>query len=114
MAPPTNIARRGLLLVMSSPSGAGKTTLSRKLLATDSNITMSVSVTTRRPRTGEGDGKDYYWITKDRFGQMRCRNELLEWAGGMGNVYGQPRKPVRDEEGEGRGGPFAYEWQGAE
>ena len=66
----TNI-RRGLLFVMSSPSGAGKTTLSRMLLASDPNITMSVSVTTRTPRTGEVEGKDYYFITKSRFAEMR-------------------------------------------
>ncbi len=93
---PTNIARRGLLLVMSSPSGAGKTTLSRKLLAADRNITMSVSVTTRPPRPGEVEGKDYYFITKDRFAQMRDRNELLEYAEVFGNFYGTPRKPVED------------------
>ena len=72
----TEIARRGLLLVMSSPSGAGKTTLSRKLLAADRNITMSVSVTTRAPRPGEIDGKDYHFISKERFNQMRDRNKL--------------------------------------
>jgi guanylate kinase len=114
MAPPTNIARRGLLLVMSSPSGAGKTTLSRKLLATDSNITMSVSVTTRSPRPGEVDGKDYYFITKDRFAQMRDRNELLEWAEVFGNFYGTPRKPVEDALGKGRDVLFDIDWQGTQ
>ena len=114
MAPPTNIARRGLLLVMSSPSGAGKTTLSRKLLATDSNITMSVSVTTRSPRPGEVDGKDYYFITKDRFAQMRDRNELLEWAEVFGNFYGTPRKPVEEALGKGRDVLFDIDWQGTQ
>jgi guanylate kinase len=114
MAPPTKIARRGLLLVMSSPSGAGKTTLSRKLLATDSNITMSVSVTTRSPRPGEVDGKDYYFITKDRFAQMRDRNELLEWAEVFGNFYGTPRKPVEDALGKGRDVLFDIDWQGTQ
>ena len=79
---------------MSSPSGAGKTTLSRKLLSADKNVTMSVSVTTRAPRPGETDGRDYHFISKERFAQMRDRKELLEWAEVFGNYYGTPRKPV--------------------
>ena len=114
MAPTTSIARRGLLLVMSSPSGAGKTTLSRKLLAADKNITMSVSVTTRSPRPGEVDGKDYYFITKDRFAQMRDRNELLEWAEVFGNFYGTPRKPVEEALSKGRDVLFDIDWQGTQ
>ena len=114
MATTTSIARRGLLLVMSSPSGAGKTTLSRKLLAADKNITMSVSVTTRSPRPGEVDGKDYYFITKDRFAQMRDRNELLEWAEVFGNFYGTPRKPVEEALSKGRDVLFDIDWQGTQ
>jgi guanylate kinase len=110
----TNIPRRGILLVMSSPSGAGKTTLSRKLLATDTNVTMSVSVTTRSPRSGEVEGKDYYFITKDRFTQMRDRNELLEWAEVFGNFYGTPRKPVEEALGKGRDVLFDIDWQGTQ
>ena len=110
----TNIPRRGILLVMSSPSGAGKTTLSRKLLATDTNVTMSVSVTTRSPRSGEVEGKDYYFITKDRFAQMRDRNELLEWAEVFGNFYGTPRKPVEEALGKGRDVLFDIDWQGTQ
>ena len=110
----TNIPRRGLLLVMSSPSGAGKTTLSRKLLATDKNITMSVSVTTRSPRPGEVEGQDYYFITKDRFAQMRDRNELLEWAEVFSNFYGTPRKPVEEALGLGRDVLFDIDWQGTQ
>jgi guanylate kinase len=110
----TNIPRRGLLLVMSSPSGAGKTTLSRKLLAADKNITMSVSVTTRSPRPGEIEGKDYFFITKDRFAQMRDRNELLEWAEVFGNFYGTPRKPVEEALGKGRDVLFDIDWQGTQ
>lgn len=110
----TNIPRRGLLLVMSSPSGAGKTTLSRKLLATDGNITMSISVTTRSPRPGEVEGKDYYFITKDRFAQMRDRNELLEWAEVFGNCYGTPRKPVEEALSKGRDVLFDIDWQGTQ
>lgn len=99
---------------MSSPSGAGKTTLSRKLLATDTNVTMSVSVTTRSPRSGEVEGKDYYFITKDRFAQMRDRNELLEWAEVFGNFYGTPRKPVEEALGKGRDVLFDIDWQGTQ
>ena len=110
----TLIPRRGLLLVMSSPSGAGKTTLSRKLLATDQNITMSVSVTTRSPRPGEVEGKDYYFITKDRFAQMRDRKELLEWAEVFGNYYGTPRKPVEEALAKGRDVLFDIDWQGTQ
>jgi guanylate kinase len=110
----TNIARRGLLLVMSSPSGAGKTTLSRKLLDTDRNITMSVSVTTRSPRPGEIEGKDYFFITKDRFAQMRDRNELLEYAEVFGNYYGTPKKPVDEALSKGRDVLFDIDWQGTQ
>ena len=110
----TVISRRGLLLVMSSPSGAGKTTLSRKLLATDRNITMSVSVTTRSPRPGEVEGKDYFFITKDRFAQMRDRSELLEYAEVFGNFYGTPRKPVEEALARGRDVLFDIDWQGTQ
>ena len=89
---PLQIARRGLLLVMSSPSGAGKTTLSRALLASDPNVSMSVSVTTRPPREGELDGKDYFFISKERFAEMRQSGQLLEWAEVFGNFYGTPKR----------------------
>ncbi len=114
MVPKTEITRRGLLLVMSSPSGAGKTTLSRKLLASDKNITMSVSVTTRPSRPGEVDGKDYHFIAKERFAQMRDRNELLEWAEVFGNFYGTPRKPVEEALAKGRDVLFDIDWQGTQ
>jgi guanylate kinase len=114
MVQKTEIARRGLLLVMSSPSGAGKTTLSRKLLAADNNITMSVSVTTRAPRPGETDGKDYHFIGKERFAQMRDRKELLEWAEVFGNYYGTPRKPVEEALAKGRDVLFDIDWQGTQ
>ena len=110
----TVISRRGLLLVMSSPSGAGKTTLSRKLLATDRNITMSVSVTTRSPRPGEVEGRDYFFITKERFAQMRDRGELLEYAEVFGNFYGTPRKPVEEALARGRDVLFDIDWQGTQ
>ena len=114
MAQKTEITRRGLLLVMSSPSGAGKTTLSRMLLAADNNVTMSVSVTTRAPRPGEVEAKDYYFISKERFAQMRDRRELLEWAEVFGNHYGTPRKAVDDALAKGRDVLFDIDWQGTQ
>ena len=110
----TKIPRRGLLLVMSSPSGAGKTTLSRKLLSSDSNIAMSVSVTTRKPRIGEADGKDYYFITQQRFDEMVARGELLEWATVFGNSYGTPKKPVETALAKGQDVLFDIDWQGTQ
>jgi guanylate kinase len=108
------IARRGLLLVMSSPSGAGKTTLSRALLASDHHIRMSVSVTTRPPRPGELDGRDYFFISKERFFEMRDNDELLEWAEVFGNLYGTPRLPVEDALSKGRDVLFDIDWQGTQ
>ncbi len=114
--PPVKVSvrRRGLLFVMSSPSGAGKTTLSRKLLAEDKNISLSVSVTTRKPRATEVDGKDYHFITKDRFEQMIARKELLEWANVFGNLYGTPKAPVEAALAEGRDVLFDIDWQGTQ
>ena len=108
------IARRGLLFVMSSPSGAGKTTLSRKLLAADKLISMSVSVTTRKPRPGEVDGKDYHFIDKDTFETMVADGNLLEWANVFGNLYGSPRKPVEVALAAGRDVLFDIDWQGTQ
>lgn len=109
-----NIPRRGLLLVMSSPSGAGKTTLSRRLLASDGNITMSVSVTTRSPRPGEVDGKDYHFITKEAFVRLRDAGELLEYAEVFGNFYGTPKAPVEEALSRGRDVLFDIDWQGTQ
>lgn len=110
----TQIPRRGLLLVMSSPSGAGKTTLSRKLLAADANITMSVSVTTRTPRPSEVDGKDYNFISKAEFARHRDAGDLLEWAEVFGNFYGTPKKPVEEALTKGRDVLFDIDWQGTQ
>ncbi|HTN97084.1 MAG TPA: guanylate kinase [Nordella sp.] len=99
---------------MSSPSGAGKTTLSRALLASDHHIRMSVSVTTRPPRPGELDGKDYFFISKERFFEMRDSEELLEWAEVFGNLYGTPRLPVEDALAKGRDVLFDIDWQGTQ
>jgi guanylate kinase len=112
--PFTGIARRGLLLVMSSPSGAGKTTLSRRLLDADRNITMSVSVTTRAARTGEVDGKDYHFVSKEKFAAMRDGGELLEWAEVFGNFYGTPKRPVEEAIARGRDVLFDIDWQGTQ
>ena len=111
---PDPVARRGLLLVMSSPSGAGKTTLSRALLASDGNITMSVSVTTRPPRPGEVDGKDYYFISKEKFAELRDSSQMLEWAEVFGNFYGTPREPVETALSKGRDVLFDIDWQGTQ
>jgi guanylate kinase len=99
---------------MSSPSGAGKTTLARALLATDPKITMSVSVTTRPPREGEVDGKDYFFISKDRFAAMRDGGELLEWAEVFANFYGTPKRAVELAIAKGRDVLFDIDWQGTQ
>src|SRR5437764_13935991 len=85
------VARRGLMLVLSSPSGAGKTTLSRRLLESDPAVALSVSVTTRKPRPGEGDGRDYHFIDAARFDAMVTGDALLEWAREFDNSYGTRR-----------------------
>jgi guanylate kinase len=108
------VSRRGLLFVMSSPSGAGKTTLSRKLLEADSNISLSVSVTTRKPRPGEVDGKDYHFISVAKFNDMVDKGELLEWATVFGNSYGTPKKPVEEALHVGRDVLFDIDWQGTQ
>lgn len=108
------IHRRGLMLVLSSPSGAGKTTLSRRLLEADSEIDMSVSATTRKPRPGEVEGKDYYFLSTEDFGIMRNRDEFLEHAKVFGNYYGTPREPVEKALAQGRDVLFDIDWQGTQ
>jgi guanylate kinase len=110
----TDIARRGLLLVISSPSGAGKTTLARRLLEADDAIAMSVSVTTRKPRPGEVNGRDYYFVDEARFLAMRDGGELLEWARVFGNYYGTPRAAVEEQLAKGRDVLFDIDWQGTQ
>jgi guanylate kinase len=114
ISPHITVSRRGLMFVMSSPSGAGKTTLSRRLLDADKNITMSISVTTRKPRPGEVDGRDYHFLTKDRFEQMVARKELLEWATVFSNSYGTPKAPVEAALAVGRDVLFDIDWQGTQ
>jgi guanylate kinase len=108
------VARRGLMLVLSSPSGAGKTTLSRKLLDEDKNVMLSVSVTTRKIRPGEKDGRDYRFIDRRQFDALVEKNELLEWAEVFDNYYGTPKKPVMDALAAGRDVLFDIDWQGTQ
>ncbi len=108
------IARRGLMLVLSSPSGAGKTTLSRMLLEVDKSVELSVSATTRPRRANEQDGRDYHFIDQARFRQMVERNELLESAEVFGNLYGTPRAPVEAALAKGRDVLFDIDWQGTQ
>jgi guanylate kinase len=107
-------ARRGLMLVLSSPSGAGKTTMSRRLLAEDPGIELSVSVTTRPPRAGERDGVDYHFVSMDAFARLVDDNALLEWAEVFGNRYGTPRAPVEAALAQGRDMLFDIDWQGTQ
>jgi guanylate kinase len=113
-SPKAAVARRGVLLVLSSPSGAGKTTLSRELLKADAGIAISVSVTTRRPRPGEVDGRDYIFCDQAAFERMRDAGELLEWASVHGNFYGTPKRAVMDLLAAGKDVLFDIDWQGAQ
>lgn len=106
--------RRGLMLVLSSPSGAGKTTISRRLLERDSNIAMSVSVTTRPKRPGEVQGRDYHFIDPRRFEEMRSRGELLESAKVFDHYYGTPLAPVKKSLETGKDVLFDIDWQGTQ
>jgi guanylate kinase len=111
---PIQIARRGLMLVISSPSGAGKSTIARTLLETDKQIGLSVSVTTRQRRPSEVAGVHYHFKTVREFEQMRDGDALLEWAEVHGNFYGTPREPVEQAMSEGRDMLFDIDWQGAQ
>lgn len=108
------VARRGLMLVLSSPSGAGKTTLSREILEEDPGIELSVSVTTRKQRPGEIDGRHYHFIERAQFDAMVAAGDLLEWAEVFGNCYGTPRGPVEAALAAGRDVLFDVDWQGTQ
>jgi guanylate kinase len=108
----SGIARRGLMLVLSSPSGAGKTTLARRLLEQEPGLQLSISHTTRARRKGEQNGADYHFVDRDSFTQMRDRGEFLEWAVVFDNFYGTSREPV-EQALKGRDVLFDVDWQGA-
>ncbi len=116
MHPDPNLmtSRRGLMLVLSSPSGAGKSTISRRLLAEDEALTMSVSATTRPARPGEIEGRDYYFVGQDRFAKMVAADEMLEHATVFGNSYGTPRQPVEEALAGGFDVLFDVDWQGTQ
>ena len=109
-----NLSRRGSLFILSSPSGAGKTTLARRLLEEDDNISMSVSVTTRKPRPGEVDGRDYSFVDSAEFEELVKNDELLEWARVFDNHYGTPKSAVMDKIEAGHDVLFDIDWQGAQ
>ena len=108
------IHRRGLMLILSSPSGAGKTTIARALLADDAAIVMSVSVTTRTPRPGEQDGVDYRFLDEATYHRMAAAGEFLEHAKVFDHFYGTPRQPVETALAAGRDVLFDIDWQGAQ
>ncbi|MCJ7994843.1 guanylate kinase [Rhizobium cremeum] len=108
------IARRGLMLVISSPSGAGKSTIARTLLEKDRQIGLSVSVTTRQRRQSEIEGVHYHFVSQREFERLRDSDALLEWATVHGNSYGTPREPVEQAMSEGRDMLFDIDWQGAQ
>ena len=114
MTAPDDVSRRGLMLVLSSPSGAGKTTISRALLRSDPNLTLSVSVTTRAIRPGERHGEDYDFVGVDDFEAMRRDGGLLEHAEVFGNYYGTRRAPVEAALAAGRDVLFDIDWQGTQ
>jgi guanylate kinase len=106
--------RRGLLIILSSPSGAGKSTLSRRLLEVDPQVSFSVSATTRPPRPGEQEGREYYFRSRREFEAMATAGEMLEHAEVFGNLYGTPRAPVEAAISEGRDVLFDVDWQGGQ
>jgi guanylate kinase len=109
-----SVERRGLMFVLSSPSGAGKTTLSRLLIERMPDLKMSVSATTRPMRRGEVEGRDYIFVDQSRFKEMVHRNDLLEWATVFDNSYGTPRAPVEDALSAGQDVLFDIDWQGTQ
>ena len=111
---PMQPLRRGLLLILSSPSGAGKSTLARRLMEWDPTIRFSVSATTRSPRPGEEDGREYYFRSRLAFEELVATGQMLEHAEVFGNFYGSPRGPVETAMAEGRDTLFDIDWQGGQ
>lgn len=111
---PHGFKRRGVLFVLSSPSGAGKSTIARKLLAAEPGLSMSVSATTRAPRPGEVEGKDYHFVDLEEFRRMATEHEFLEWAHVFGQRYGTPRAAVEAMLAAGKDVLFDIDWQGAQ
>lgn len=110
----TEIQNRGVMLVISSPSGAGKSTLTKLLMHKDPNITLSISATTRAPRPGEVEGKDYFFLNHDEFRTKIDNDEMLEWASVFGNLYGTPKTPVYAALDAGKDVLFDIDWQGTQ
>ncbi|WP_426031782.1 guanylate kinase [Cypionkella sp. TWP1-2-1b2] len=106
--------RRGLLLILSSPSGAGKSTLARRLMQWDPTLRFSISATTRQPRPGEEDGREYYFHPREAFESLVQSGEMLEHAEVFGNFYGSPKAPVEAAMREGRDTLFDIDWQGGQ
>jgi guanylate kinase len=114
MAMPDTLQRRGLMFILSSPSGAGKTTISKRLLAHDPEMRLSVSATTRPMRPGEVDGKDYYFVTQTEFDRMVTEDEFYEWAQVFGHSYGTPKAHIRAGLKAGEDFLFDIDWQGTQ
>ena len=114
VSPQTSIKRRGLMLVLSSPSGAGKSTIARNLLENDPQLELSVSVTTRARRGSEIEGVHYHFVTQRQFEGLRDSEALIEWAEVHGNFYGTPREPAEKALADGRDMLFDIDWQGAD
>ena len=110
----TGLKRRGLMFVLSSPSGAGKTTITRALLEKNPDATMSISATTRPRRAGEVHGQDYFFVDMAEFNEMVSKGDMLEHAKAFGNYYGTPRGPVEDALNDGKDIIFDIDWQGTQ
>ena len=108
------INEKGLLIILSSPSGAGKSTLAQRIRSWDKNCVFSISATTRKPREGEEDGKDYYFMSEEKFNSKVSKNEMLEHAKVFGNLYGSPMSPVLSTIDNGNDVLFDVDWQGSQ